>query len=92
LGCDRPTIRLQYEDPVTNQPVYRCPVSQVDPACYEVVDAWWTARGSGGMAPGPLPVAGGWMDQTVWFHKACAILDDQHSKDREDIEAKRKKS
>lgn len=77
---------------MTKRPVYRCPVSQVDAACYEVVDAWWTSRGSGGMSAGPLPVAGGQMDQTAWFHAACQILDDQYNKDSKAIEEKRKNS
>ena len=64
-------------------------MSQVDPGNIEVVDAWWAYRGSGGMAPGPLPVAGGWLSQTYWFHRAVAILDDQYNKDQKAIETMR---
>lgn len=70
--------------------MYRCPLSQVDHGAFAVVDAWWTARGQGGMSAGPLPVAGGWMDQTAWIHRAFAILDDQYSTDHTSIEAMRK--
>lgn len=81
---------MQYEDPLTGKPVHRCPVSQVDPRCYQVVDAWWTARGCGGMSVGPLPVWGGSLQQTAWFNRACQILDDQYAKDEKTIEEKRK--
>lgn len=69
--------------------MYRCPVSQVDHGSIEVVDAWWAYRGAGGMSPGPLPSAGGWMSQTYWFHRAVAILDDQYAKDHKAIESLR---
>lgn len=78
-------------DPLTDEWVYRCPVSQVHPGCYSVVTAWWTHRGMGGMAPGPLPVAGGLLDQTYWFNRACGILDDEYAKNRKEIEDQRDK-
>jgi hypothetical protein len=76
---------------MTGEWSYRCPLSQVDPRCYKVVEAWWTARGMGGMSMGPLPVPGGPLQQSAWFNAACRILDDQYAKDEEDINTLRKK-
>jgi len=42
------------------------------------------------MSVGHLPVAGGLMDQSYWFRRACQILSDEYAKNRETIESMRK--
>lgn len=98
-GCDKPARSPVFADPITgrmdgskNFDLYRCPAGQVGPE-WDFVIATWSAFG-GRDSFGPLPVAGGWLDQTQWFADAHAILSGErnleHDRQRKEAEQKRK--
>jgi hypothetical protein len=70
----------------------RCPAGQIGPEWNAVVDCWAVFGGRDTF--GPLPVAGGWLDQTQWFADAHAALSSErsryHEKLEREAEAKRK--
>lgn len=52
--------------------LFRCPASQVGDEWGYAVSVWSAYGGQDDR--GPLPIAGGWLDQTLWFAEADAIL------------------
>lgn len=70
----------------------RCPAGQVGPEWYAVVDAWSVFGGRDSF--GPLPVAGGWLDQTQWFSDVHAVLSGEkaryHERERQEQERKQR--
>lgn len=86
-GCDERAEFPVFPDPHTGSfqhsahlDLHRCPACQVGSEWTDLVHAW--AEYGAGESRGPLPVAGGWMDQTQWFADAHAILSDELSKHR----------
>lgn len=87
-GCDERTEFPVFPDPVTGSfreskthDLHRCPACQVGREWGDVIDTWGVF--GGGDSRGPLPVAGGWLDQTQWFADAHAILSGELAKYRD---------
>lgn len=82
-----------FADPLTGKwessqwDLHRCPAGQVGEE-WEYAVSVWSAYG-GQDDHGPLPCAGGWLDQTVWFADADAVLRSERTRY---IEAKRKQA
>lgn len=77
-GCEERSTAPVFSDPLTGSwttsewDLHRCPAEQVDESWAYAVSVWMAYGGQDDR--GPLPVAGGWMDQTVWFADADTIL------------------
>lgn len=98
-GCDRPADHPVFPDPLTGSfhvsatfDLRRCPADQVGPEWSSLIAAWSVF--GGGDTHGPLPLAGGWLDQMQWFADAHSVLSSERSKYLEarqkDVEAKQK--
>jgi hypothetical protein len=99
-GCDAPTQAPVFPDPSTGAwdksesfDLHRCPACQVGREWTDFVNTWLIFGGT--ESRGPLPVAGGWIDQTQWFadaHQILAVeLNKYHEAARKEAEAKRGK-
>lgn len=77
-GCTKRAKTPVFGDPISGGfngkhfDLYRCPASQVGPEWESVVATWRVFGGSDNF--GPLPLAGGWLDQMQWFADAHGIL------------------
>ena len=87
-GCDAPTEFPVFADPHTGSfheskhfNLHRCPACQVGFEWADLVSTW-SVFGSGEHT-GPLPLAGGWLDQMQWFADAHRILTSELTKYRE---------
>lgn len=84
-GCDSKADAPVFADPTTGSfhvsrqfDLHRCPACQTDHAWLDAI-ATWRVFGWGDTL-GPLPVAGGWMDQTQWFADLHRILAGERAK------------
>lgn len=87
-GCDERTEFPVFPDPVTgsfhksgHHDLHRCPACQVGREWADVVNTWMVF--GGGESRGPLPVSGGWMDQSQWFADVHAVLSNERAKYQE---------
>lgn len=78
-GCDAPAAAPVFPDPTTGSfhasklfDLHRCPACQVGYEWTDFVNAWLVFAGR--EAYGPMPVSGGWTDQTQWFADAHGVL------------------
>lgn len=82
-----------FSDPLTSAwtsttwDLHRCPAGQVGEEWEYAISVWLAYGGQDDR--GPLPVAGGWMDQTVWFADLDTLLRSERARY---IEAKRKQA
>jgi len=92
-GCDGRTETPAFADPITGSftesscfDLHRCPAGQIGSEWDDFLSVW-SAYGSGD-SRGPLPLAGGWLDQMQWFTDAHAVMAAELDKYRE-IERKK---
>lgn len=78
-GCDSSSVAPVFPDPITGSyheskhfDLHRCPACQVGYEWSDLISAWLVFAGE--ESRGPLPLAGGWLDQMQWFADAHSIL------------------
>lgn len=92
-GCEQSATNPVFQDPLTGAweskkwDLHRCPAGQTEDAWNYVISVWSAYGGQDDR--GPLPVAGGWMDQTLWFTEVDSVLRSERARY---LEVKRAKS